>query len=66
VVNVDRLSACCDELKADEQLSETTELRLVLYLNNQVEQDHRFIKRQNREWALLPLIVRWRSLRGME
>jgi len=32
-------------LKADEQLSETTELRLVLYLNNQVEQDHRFIKR---------------------
>ncbi len=26
-----------DDLKADEQLSETTELRLVLYLNNQVE-----------------------------
>ena len=26
-----------DELKADEQLPETTELRLVLYLNNRVE-----------------------------
>ena len=34
-----------DELKADQTLSETTELRPVKYLNNIVEQDHRFIKR---------------------
>ncbi len=34
-----------DYLKADEQQSETTELRHVLYLNNQVEQVNRFIKR---------------------
>jgi len=69
VVNVDKNAAyppAVDELKADEQLSETTELRLVLYLNNQVEQDHRFIKRLTKpEWAF-SLIVRWRSLRGME
>ena len=34
-----------DELKADQTLPETTELRPVKYLNNIVEQDHRFIKR---------------------
>ncbi len=33
------------ELKADEHLPETTKLRQVKYLNNRVEQDHRFIKR---------------------
>ena len=35
-----------DELKADESLSKTTETRQVQYLNNLVEQDHRFIKRR--------------------
>jgi len=34
-----------DELKADQTLSKTTELRQNKYLNNIVEQDHRFIKR---------------------
>jgi transposase-like protein len=34
-----------DELKADETLPKTTEVRPVQYLNNIVEQDHRFIKR---------------------
>lgn len=34
-----------EQLKADEQPSKTTELRQVKYLNNRVEQDHRFIKR---------------------
>jgi transposase-like protein len=34
-----------DELKADETLTKATELRPVKYLNNIVEQDHRFIKR---------------------
>ncbi len=34
-----------DELKADQTLPENAELRRVKYLNNIVEQDHRFIKR---------------------
>ncbi len=34
-----------DELKEDQSLTKTTELRAVKYLNNIVEQDHRFIKR---------------------
>ena len=37
--------AAVDDLKTEEQLFETTELRQVKYLNNRVEQDHRFIKR---------------------
>ena len=48
VINVDENAAyppAVDELKADEQLPEATELRQVKYLNNIVEQDHRFIKR---------------------
>jgi len=67
VVNVDKNAAyppAVDELKADEQLSETTELRLVLYLNNRARSPiHQATDKT--EWALLPLIVRWRSLRGM-
>ena len=46
VINVDKNAAyppAVDDLKADEQLPKTTELRLVLYLNNRVEQDHRFL-----------------------
>ncbi len=48
VINVDKNAAyppAVDGLKADEQLPETTQLRQVKYLNNRVEQDHRFIKR---------------------
>ena len=48
VINVDKNAAyppAIDELKADQTLGETTELRPVKYLNNIVEQDHRFIKR---------------------
>jgi len=47
VINVDKNAAypaAIDELKADEQLPETTQLRQVKYLNNRIEQDHRFIK----------------------
>jgi transposase-like protein len=40
-----RLPPAIDELKADQTLPETTELRPVKYLNNIVEQDHRAIKR---------------------
>jgi transposase-like protein len=48
VINVDKNAAyppAIDDLKADDQLPETTQLRQVKYLNNRVEQDHRFIKR---------------------
>jgi len=48
VINVDKNAAyppAVDYLKVDEQLPKTTELRQVKYLNNRVEQDHRFIKR---------------------
>ncbi len=43
VINVDKNAAyppAVDDLKAEEQLCETTELRQVKYLNNLVEQDH--------------------------
>ena len=48
VINVDKNAAypaAVDQLKADTQLPKTTELRQVKYLNNLIEQDHRFIKR---------------------
>ena len=48
VINVDQNAAyppAVDDLKAEDQLCETAELRQVKYLNNLVEQDHRFIKR---------------------
>ena len=48
VINVDKNAAyppAVDELKADQSLPKTTELRRVKYIYNIVEQDHRFIKR---------------------
>ncbi len=48
VINVDKNAAyppAINELKKDQTLPKTTELRPVKYLNNTVEQDHRFIKR---------------------
>ena len=48
VINVDKNAAspkAIAELKASGRLSEGVELRQVNYLNNLVEQDHRFIKR---------------------
>ena len=48
VVNVDKNAAypkAIDQMKAKEELSERVELRQNKYLNNPIEQDHRFIKR---------------------
>jgi transposase-like protein len=48
VINVDKNAAylpAIDSLQADETLPKTSKLRRVKYLNNMVEQDHRFIKR---------------------
>ncbi len=48
MINVDKHAAyppAVDDLKADGTLPEDTELRPVKYLNNQIDQDHRRIKR---------------------
>lgn len=47
VINVDKNAAypkAINEMKAKEELAEKVELRQNKYLNNRVEQDHRFIK----------------------
>jgi len=52
VINVDKNAAylpAIDKLKADETLTKATQLRPVKYLNNIVEQDHRFI-----QWLVNP------------
>jgi transposase, IS6 family len=51
VINVDQNAAypkAVDTLKTTHQLPAETELRQVKYLNNLIEQDHRFIKRRTR------------------
>lgn len=48
VINVDKNAAypkAIDELKQKEELSAEVELRQNKYLNNRIEQDHRFIQR---------------------
>jgi transposase-like protein len=70
VINVDKNAAypkAFDKLKADETLSKTTELRPVKYLNNIVEQDHRFIKRLvNPGMGFSSFNTARRTLRGYE
>lgn len=51
VLNVDKNATypkAIETLKAQEQLPPECELRQVKYLNNLIEQDHRFIKRRTR------------------
>ncbi len=70
VINVDKNAAyppAVNELKADEQLPETTKLRQVKYLNNRVEQDHRFIKRLTKAgMGFYSFNTARRTLRGIE
>ncbi len=70
VINVDKNAAyppAVDDLKADEQLPETTQIRQVKYLNNRVEQDHRFIKRLTKPgMGFGSFNSARRTLRGME
>jgi len=70
VINVDKNAAyppAINQLTADEQLPETTELRQVKYLNNRVEQDHRFIKRLTKPgMGFGSFNTARRTLRGME
>jgi transposase-like protein len=70
VINVDKNAAyppAIDDLKAESQLLATTELRQVKYLNNLVEQDHRFIKRLTKpRMGFGSFNTARRTLRGME
>ena len=70
VINVDKNAAypaAVDDLKADEQLPETAQIRQVKYLNNRVEQDHRFIKRLIKPgMGFGSFNTARRTLRGME
>ena len=55
------------ELKADGVLPEGCELRQVKYLNNLVEQDHRFLKRLVKPGlGFFSSETAWRTLQGYE
>ncbi len=70
VINVDKNPAypkAMDELKAEGQLPQECQLRPVKYLNNLIEQDHRFIKRRVKPGlGFYSFQTAWRTLRGYE
>jgi IS6 family transposase len=70
VINVDRNPAypkAVDELKAEGQLPQGCQLRPVKYLNNLIEQDHRFIKRLLKAGlGFFSFSTAWRTLKGYE
>ena len=70
VINVDCNPAypkAVDELKAEGQLPQGCQLRPVKYLNNLIEQDHRFIKRLVKAGlGFCSFSTAWRTLRGYE
>ncbi len=70
VINVDKNAAypkAFAELKREERLPETCELRQVKYLNNIVEQDHRFMKRLTKPgMGFFSFETAWRTLQGFE
>jgi transposase, IS6 family len=70
VINVDKNAAypkASAELKAAGILPEGVELRQVKYLNNLIEQDHRFIKRVVKPaMGFFSFQTAWRTLQGYE
>ena len=70
VITVDKNAAypkAFKELQAEEAIPEACELRQVKYLNNIVEQDHRFIKRLVKPgMGFFSLETAWRTLQGYE
>jgi transposase, IS6 family len=70
VINVDKNAAypkAIAELKAAGILPEAVELRQVKYLNNLIEQDHRFIKRRVKPgMGFFSFETAWRTLQGYE
>ncbi|GHO81949.1 transposase [Ktedonobacter sp. SOSP1-85] len=70
VINVDKNAAypkAIADLKAAGMLSESVELRQVKYLNNLIEQDHRFIKRLTKPgMGFFSFATAERTLQGYE
>ncbi len=70
VINVDQNPAypkAVEELKAAGKLSQGGQLRPAKYLNNVIEQDHRFIKRLVKAGlGFFSFPTAWRTLRGYE
>ncbi len=70
VINVDKNAAypkAMAELKAAGILPKAVELRQVKYLNNLIEQDHRFIKRRVKlGMGFFSFETAWRTLQGYE
>src|SRR5439155_3708840 len=70
VINVDKNAAypkAIADLKANRTLPESVELRQVKYLNNMVEQDHRFIKRRVKPGlGFFSYETAWNTLQGYE
>jgi transposase-like protein len=70
VINVDKNAAypkAIADLKSAGMLAEAVELRQVKYLNNLIEQDHRFIKRLTRPgMGFFSFETAWRTLQGFE
>src|SRR5450631_1598624 len=68
VINVDKNAAypkAITELKTTGVLPESVELRQVKYLNNLIEQDHRFIKRLTKPgMGFFSFETAWRTLQG--
>jgi transposase-like protein len=69
VITVDKNAAypkAMSELKTPGELPESCDLRWVKYLNNIVEQDHRFINdASNRDWASFRLRRRGERYKDM-
>lgn len=70
IINVDKNAAypkAFAELKAEGHVPATCELRQVKYLNNRIEQDHRFIKRLTKPGlGFFSFGTAWRTLQGFE
>jgi transposase, IS6 family len=70
VINVDKNPAyppAVEQLKEEGTLPNRTQLRQCKYLNNILEQDHRFIKRRvNPGLGFFSFTTAWRTIRGHE
>jgi transposase-like protein len=70
VINVDKNPAyptAAEQLKGEGTLPNRTQLRRCKYLNNLIEQDHRFIKRRvNPGLGFFSFNAAWRTIRGYE
>jgi transposase, IS6 family len=70
VINVDKNRAyppAVEQLREEGVLPNRTQLRQCRYLNNLVEQDHRFVKRRvNPGLGFFSFNTAWRTIRGCE